>query len=554
MIPNIHACPAEVIGIIASYLDVTQIRSLRTVSRALCDKISSGVAFRGLFKHQRSTIDEEDLRSLLNLASHPVLASAVADVTLYMPIYDDCHVREMLRSKRDWTDIRRLPMSMGDQSAPWHDCTAEEMAKAEKDVSWFEKRSQSFERLIETGLAVDLLTKAFQEFGRLNSITLEVAVFHGEDRRERPWAAPGSWHEVWLAAAQGYQVLHAALTSSNLALEGLRLFTTIDSCSVMLPVVAEVLNHNQSIGRSPYKSLKTLGLSFSPGISGENLKEKMRLTEDEHLQKKLSTLLEIMHPHLPSSSTISSGRTPGPAQETADSNQQSMPYETSISGNTSTSARVPAPTHLHGTHLGSPKSSAFAAPARLLQQMPHLEELDLHFCKLRGAEGENRRSEEVLRHITNLAVFPALRRCKLRGLTTTQEGMLNFLERCEQLEYLTLRGIWLTSGTWLPVVAYFQNMTQLEEVTLSALSDQGAGTFNLAPRGKKKWPARLNLYSNSYSCIGGLRVHTRTFTKAELRRKIYFQDKTLGPARGDPRVHNHLSEVRLEFFPYEGWR
>jgi len=200
-----------------------------------------------------------------------------------------------------------------------------------------------------------------------------------------------------------------AILSATHDISSLRLFTNTGACSVVSPVPAEPTSDAQ-----PYLPLKSLGLSFTADI------------RNRAAEKDDSSMLV---------------RTRGEIDEAS---RRMYP-----SGNRTT------------------KGMGEEGLLHLLQSCPALEKLDLHFCHV-PVPGLKQYDQmfAIMVHGTSLTELKSL---AIRGLYVKESSLLRFLQQSPSIQKLKIDYVHLTEGDWQPIIRYFGQMSQLEEVTLASL-------------------------------------------------------------------------------------
>jgi hypothetical protein len=170
--------------------------------------------------------------------------------------------------------------------------------------------------------------------------------------------------------------------------------------------------------------------------------------------------------------------------------------------------------------------------AQLLKQMPSLEALDLH---LRNAlKGRAKSYDQVFAAVAHDVHLPSLEQCILRGLITSEESLLQFLQKHPQITKLDLREVHLTSGSWDSIFKHLSESRALKSLRLSNLWTENL--VNLAPKdgGYDQEEHRRRYWS--FPCFGGEMVHTREFNHDELRTALKFAPRPGGRQLGSALV------------------
>ncbi|KAL8868798.1 MAG: hypothetical protein Q9174_004745 [Haloplaca sp. 1 TL-2023] len=208
--------------------------------------------------------------------------------------------------------------------------------------------------------------------------------------------------------------------------------------------------------------------------------------------------------------------------------------------------------------------------ARLLQQLPHLETLELHlYNTYHRSDNTYHRSDEgdyakILTHIAQMVRLPALRHVSLGGVSCKQCDLIGFLKAHQTpLQTLSLRQITLVDRGWPRIFEQLCTMPNLQNVKLDTLygTDNGK-TLHLGPKSRPSRRGGLrNAQDESYweglesgsqcvPCLDGTLMFARKFTRDEfLRERFQFakgpQQRTMGSAAAYRRHQNR----RREFGP-----
>lgn len=190
------------------------------------------------------------------------------------------------------------------------------------------------------------------------------------------------------------------------------------------------------------------------------------------------------------------------------------------------------------------EDETLAGVADLVQQMPNLESLDIHYYRIASATEE----PSTFRTIAPRLNLPSLRHCALRGLFADSESLIQFLTRHPSLTSLQLGHIHIPSE-WAPLIPQIPPLLpDLKTLHLSGLRGAAALT-NLFPT----WDcAALRARSRewSYPYTGHAKmVHTVVLEGDDLRRPLEFRQRPRGRPLGSGGLYIWMKMNRRDFGP-----
>lgn len=109
--------------------------------------------------------------------------------------------------------------------------------------------------------------------------------------------------------------------------------------------------------------------------------------------------------------------------------------------------------------------------SQLLQMVPALEDLDLHYFTRPGPEEEedNPHSGQLLKHTLLSTSLPTLKSCRIRGLHSAPDDLTSFLQRTKPSR-ISLQNIYTLEETWRPVLDHLTSPeTGIEHIHLEDL-------------------------------------------------------------------------------------
>ncbi|KAL9612075.1 MAG: hypothetical protein Q9167_003297 [Letrouitia subvulpina] len=356
---------------------------------------------------------------------------------------------------------------------------------------------------------VQLLTEALRSLGTLTALTIEAAVAQGFGSLTTPSSAR-EWHSVWTQATQVYRTVTLSIAQSSIAIDTLRFYQTSSRCSV------------------PTWDLN----EHMPALEAAHFAQAAESIKSTYLS--VSTRVETNHQKIVDARARLSGA-------------DRAYYDAGMG----TDAGLLVPDDPDATAAGN-----YPGVARLLNQMPNLERLDLHLYNT--LQGRANSYAEVFSCIADDVVLPSLRHCTLRGLYSSEVALLKFLRAHDTLETFELREIYLVSGSWSSILAHVCVMPSLQQVLLQNLWELGQGLVNLEPKNKPKQQEKKKLPPDgimedrncSYPCIGGLMVHTRTFSREKMQKERFqFMKRPSGRSLGSASLHMWIQARKAEYGP-----
>ncbi|KAI4212378.1 MAG: hypothetical protein LQ351_004948 [Letrouitia transgressa] len=428
-----------------------------------------------------------------------MLKSAVRTVSVLAIVFDLSELDQMLGSKQ-----RRIHEQSGVfTSMTKVTATTEELEEARKMREQLTRQMHEQQELARNESDVRLLTEALRSLGTLTALTVEAAVAQGFDSSTTPSSAR-EWHPVWIRASHVFRTVTLSIAQSSIEVDNLRFFQISRRCSVPtwdlnehIPAL-EAANFVQAA-----TSIKSIFLSVSTKVETDHQKildARSRLSKFDQASYDLG--MGTSAGLLPSDDpkAIAAGNYPG--------------------------------------------------VARLLNQMPNLERLDLHLYNTLEGSADN--YAKVFTCIADDVTLPSLRHCTLSGLYSSEVTLLQFLRTHDALETFELREIGLVSGSWSSVLAYMCTMPLLQRVILQNLWEPSKSLLNLESKdGQKSTPGGTVEDRNcSYPCFGGMMVHTRTFSREVIQKERFqFMKCPSGRPLGSAALHRWIYARKAEYGP-----
>lgn len=196
----------------------------------------------------------------------------------------------------------------------------------------------------------------------------------------------------------------------------------------------------------------------------------------------------------------------------------------------------------------------FTGIARLLNTMPNLTTLSLYMHE--GVDGLGSPQKRTFREIADSVKFPSLQRLHLRGIFATQTSLVQlFQSHRDSLVEIDLQEVRIdASESWNVVLSHLQEMPHVDILHVSAIRT-GAHLANLMSRqegdreafsvaGLQRSDALMQTW---YPCLGGPLLHTRSYTKEQIRDGLEVWEEAMGSAMQSP-AHARWSRNRQVLF------
>ena len=492
---SLNGLPPELIDNITEYLDRIPVCNLRLTCKVLCYHINSS-RFRSLIAVQKIDLTPESIERLRTIATHPQLRSAVQSLTVLAVVHDTSELDYMLRTRfrQAWGRQGALSLSKGVE------LTEEELEEARKTRERLVTHIEEQEAAYQDESQMQLLAAALKGLGRLTVLALQGAVNQGLGDNVEP-SSTRNWISVWIRASQVYRTVMQAMAISGIVVDALHIYEKSTRCSVPTWDVNDLM---------PALFAENFA-KVARGISSFPLSVSTRvLTDYPNVLNARAKLLEADRAHLEGGSVTRLG---------------------SLSENDPCAVA-------DGNYPGV---------ARLLKQMQKLECLDLHFYKT--LTGGSSSYAKVFTWIANDVMLESLQHVKLRGFYCDEAALLQFLHSHGALVTLELREIYLMSGSWTAIFVHLSTMPSIQQVTLQNIWPPGKAILHLAPRHLPRSdvgdvPSKER--ANSFPCLDGPKVHTRTFSRNEILKERFQFAK--GPSQrqmGSPQFYR-WAQSRME--------
>ncbi|GLA28384.1 hypothetical protein M752DRAFT_300541 [Aspergillus phoenicis ATCC 13157] len=496
--------PTELFEALLSYLDVDSIKTLRLTSGKIA-KRCLGPRFLACIQQPVLDVSSENLRSLIALGRNPDIRKKVNSLTFLATIMDISGLEKNIEDgyyiveKFNGPGFRRVEV----------DYSPKELSDAKDDLIWLKKQKEAKENESPSEL-VGLLGHALKAFGELNAIHLDGAVIRG--RKERRSLKHGEWVSLWTRAAQVFSWVITALPQSQASVKRLDLYQSNRQCGLEAATINSLnLTHDLAELEVPLKGLQSLEMSISGDVQDALDYRKRREEEDEE-------------------------------------------EDTSREENDQASPRKKARKSKEEDYHGIP-----SLPSFFLKSAPSLRKLEFSF-RHTGPPGSKlfeHKYDWIMDSIAHEAQFSMLEECAFAGLPARSDSILLFLQKSLSIRSLTIHECHLSSGSWTPIFAHLEkSMPELQSLDLSNLWgkhmqnmkyvqahvrdsndnireeaeddwQEGDGMVILRPI----WDSNPIPRRTRYMSTKGIVVHTRSFTREEIKKGLIFRPLNNGPGR-----------------------
>ena len=494
MAPPFDRLAPELIAAVCELIDSPSLGRLRLVSRAF------ELIFSPYLATRLATLEVDLLRGPLEhlraLSRSPVLARGVRTLNLIC-IY--CH-EDPSRAAGHYSDQvarsqARLVVGLGTQV--WRDQEArrsrepDRIARDREALAQIRAQQDAF-----SGADMrERLTACLRRFTYLQTVTLEAVViieYPPTGRRAPEDLLDGLvWRRFWTRAVQAYRVVMSAVSRSQARLHTLSLYRETKMCSIP--------THD---------------------VVGGRFLSRLRAEGFETVAKGLKSL------------SISVATTTMPIRPRAVAARAMYePFDLSEG------QMLPS----HDPEVLA--NADFEGFLSFLRLMPNLESLSLHlYDSTRRPPGGGTRARpygNLLSTVFHEVPFPSLRSLTLKGFPTSPRTVRTILSRHPGLRELTLRNLFLQSGSWRGDFEGFEELApQLTDVRICNLwQPDNRGVVNLealsgTPRARRHDDGGKKIPGSSFECQDRVVWFEREFTKHELWELEHFEWDRLFPRGG----------------------
>ncbi|KAL8766890.1 MAG: hypothetical protein Q9209_006438 [Squamulea sp. 1 TL-2023] len=493
---SLRTLPAEVTEKIVEYLDLASICNLRLSCQEIANSCY-GPHFKSYFKQQRTTLTSGSLQKLHQITSNPKLAPAVRTVAVIAVVYDASELDRMLSTKRRRVHEQQGVFSVTTEPA----ATQEELDEAQRSRDRLKSEREEQQEMRSDESDVQLLADALRNLGALDVLTVEAAIDQGNADKLVASSAPRAWHPIWIRGSQVYRIVMLAIARSGVAINGLTFYNNSQRCSIPTWDINELMPALKSTSFiQATQHIKAITLSMSTKVE----------TDAQTIAKAHTGMSEVERAYYDAGSGTNAGL-------------------------------------LSNDDPVAVAEENYLGVARLLKHMPNLENLHLHLFNTLKDSAKS--YAKMFSYIADEVVLASLRRLTLRCFYCDELTLLKFLRAHENIERLELREIRLLSGSWSPILKFLVTMPSLQYVAFQNLWKPEAGILNLGPKDPSKSEWKEDDHS-SFPCMGGRKVHTRTFSQEDIQRERFqFADGPDGRQLGSPQHHRWITRRRAECGP-----
>ncbi|CZS99651.1 uncharacterized protein RCO7_07949 [Rhynchosporium graminicola] len=345
----------------------------------------------------------------------------------------------------------------------------DEVSQAESDLKWLHAQ-QSKQKLQTVSQGIDTLATIFRLYGTLDTIDLDAYVVQDCHAKVSTVKA-GNWRLVFIRALEIYKITTSAIAASGILLKTLFVFRDTLRCSVASFDITSCFTELEAIPgfTSAFSSLEKFAISFST-------RAKTRVSRSKRAQLEGGTAA-ITSSESDDEDSERKRLWPRLMQESGNSSKRQFPWHTSM-----------------------------------LRQLPKLDALDLHM--FRTLSHSVKEHERIFEHVANDVKLPLLAQVSLRGVQSSHESLLKFLENHPLISYLSIEEMKLSVRSWEPVIKRICQLPGLKKLRLSNLFDE-QNLFNLLFEGDD-WRAKYVSRETAFSSGRGKKVHTCTFGPVEI--------------------------------------
>ncbi|KAJ5818388.1 hypothetical protein N7474_003979 [Penicillium riverlandense] len=369
------------------------------------------------------------------------------------------------------------------------------LSQAQDDLAWLQSQQQGQDE-VSYDEAVDHLAFCLGHFRTLDHIELDAVLVQGPSTIMATDTGQTNWYPVWTRASRIYCMTMEAIASSGVGPKSLTVYQATPRCSVPL-----------------YDIAANIEMLYSA-----NLKNAGKCIENVALS--IST-------------KVATGATERPPRAPVACHD--MPYDKGPFSAASISS------------LGEDKFlevEKFDGLARFLEITPNLKTLEIHFYQT--LLKPRTQYQLMFNTVANEIRLPLLRQCSLRGITTREDSLLQFLSNHSQITDLTLSQVSLApEETWGSIFTHLsRKMPHLERLHLSTLRLGNNSMINLHP----VWEDHSKeLEENSRSGI--YFVHTKVFNADDLRKGLEFWPMPVASMQGSQSASLWILSVKKEYGP-----
>jgi hypothetical protein len=441
MSPSLENCPNEVFETIVGVLALRDICALRLCNRTLATK-STQDHFRSYFRSKHIDVTGSSLQAFINATQPDRLGCLIQHLVLVGVVNNTQSLEAIVaREKYSLEEYSLVGESESESENEW-----EKEAKAKRDLEILKQRQTDYKELHESGTDVSLLSEAFSNIatnsktGKLLELSLEVVVYRENAERRLHPLNGGGWRFIWKSATNTYHTAIRALAASKLPIKKLSIFNDrrLQRCSLGCNELGCIDFEDKGLAIS-LASLKSLSVSLSDRIIFQSTKDVERSYDPDEVRDR----------------DIPDHRR----------DRDEIQAETDDEGN-------------------------FIGLAKLLQLCSQLEDLEIHYyrlrLRLRGTPDPHR--ERVLQRVAEAETLPKLKRLELHGVYVREQDLLTVIQRTS-VRKLFMHGVIMYRGTFRSTFDYCtSDAAGMEELYFHKLlegersfSFEGLGAYHSQP-------------------------------------------------------------------------
>ncbi|RAL13472.1 uncharacterized protein BO97DRAFT_442475 [Aspergillus homomorphus CBS 101889] len=483
---RLHDLSPEIFQQILTDLDPESIKALRLTTRTLAEKC---LGPRDQLIQPVLDFSPQNLRALYALACDPVLSPKVHSLTF---LATSLEFRELEKSI-EVGYYEEVVVNGPIWSREEVDYTPEELDKAQAELRWLKEQQEA--RAAESpSEMVELLQRALQGFGALQSIRLDGGIVRGRGRTKREPPGYKQWKPLWERASQVLSWVLTAMVQTGVSVRDLDVYYNTDRCCIPVDEIAALAAGLDQSQRELFgNNLQSFQLSLSGALKDahvekaeegkEEVGEKDEPLEIQFLFQSASALREL---------DLRFRRT---------GRLETLHCYNYIIDNISKKTQFPMLEKCVFAGLAVKEESLLL----FLRKHPNLRSLSLHECHLSSGSWT-----PIFTHLQSMSRLETLSLSNLFG-----KHMQN--RKYEQQRYGSSSS---SSGS------------STSELEIEEDDEQEVdGMVVLLPiwnvPSEDRWAGWLTEYPHS----NGRAVHTRDFTREELAKGLVFRPLAKGPGR-----------------------
>ncbi|KAJ5101767.1 hypothetical protein NUU61_003989 [Penicillium alfredii] len=417
--------PSEIWETILQNLDLDTIKSLRLMNQCAAERCL-GPRFLSYASHVETDLTEESLMALLTRALHPSFRNAVRHLTISAISYDQSGKEVLYYNKEDSYEGRDCGIIFVSEDPPTM-IPLQRWPISQHDLAWTKKQQRTRDAL-SNEFIIETLVCALNEFSSLDEIKLQSWIMTSPDRRWSPYEI--FWPLTFPWASHVCYLVLAAMVKSTTTVRALDIFRDLNRESI------------------PYKRCSIPAKDFATHFA-----KISKISKNSDDKKDMRLLLERL------ALSISTGM-----------GTKSRIYRSMLER----TASLLTPSFLKSEDDEALGVGDLSGVTRLLKcAADNLQDLDLHFDH--DSLDVPQTYYHLFTSIADQTHFHQLQKCRLVDLPVTVPALLRFLEKHQNMSYLTMEGLMLSHREeWHLVFKFIStNMRNLDVLCLSHLHQGG---------------------------------------------------------------------------------